>query len=154
MSTTDQDLGIVCPSMSNDHSTIMLISFAKEYYLKNPYNQVCFFNSFCEVVAPQNIPILHLSQAKFFYGNLLILDSESLELCNDFPNIKKILFWAQNIPWEKDLKNYKEWEKLFYNHKTDIIANNQKTYDIFEICYKKPKCIAERLSYEKIKQCL
>lgn len=154
MSKTDQDLGILCTNMSNDKITLSLIDFAKEYYLHNPYNQVCFFNSFCEVVAPQNIPILHLSQAKFFYGNLLVLDSVSLELCGDFPNINKILFWAQNIPWAQQSRNYKEWERLFYNDKIEIIANNEQIYDIFEICYKKPKCIAERLDYEKIKQCL
>lgn len=154
MSTTDQDLGIVYTNMSNNNETISLIDFAKEYHEYNPYNQVCFFNSFCEVVSSQNVPILHLSQAKFFYGNLLVLDSDSVELCENFPNIKKILFWAQDIPWEKQLKNYKEWERLFYNDKIEIIANNEQIYDIFEICYKKPKCIAERLDYEKIKQCL
>ena len=154
MSTTDQDLGIVYTNMSNNNETISLIDFAKEYHEYNPYNQVCFFNSFCEVVSSQNVPILHLSQAKFFYGNLLVLDSDSVELCENFPNIKKILFWAQDIPWEKQLKNYKEWERLFYNDKIEIIANNEQIYDIFEICYKKTKCIAERLDYEKIKQCL
>lgn len=154
MSTTDQDLGIVYTNMSNNNETISLIDFAKEYHEYNPYNQVCFFNSFCEVVSSQNVPILHLSQAKFFYGNLLVLDSDSVELCENFPNIKKILFWAQDIPWEKQLKNYKEWETLFYSTKIEIIAKNQKIYDIFEICYKKPKCIAERLRYETIKQCL
>ena len=149
-----KDLGILALNISNTKETLELINLAKTYYSHHPYDQTCFFNSFSEVINSENIPILHISQAKFFYGNLLTTDIESLILCHSFPNINKILFWSQNIPWQQDLKNYKDWEKLFYNDKVQILAKNQEIYDIYDICYKKPQGIAERLNYEQIEQSL
>lgn len=150
----NKDLGIIVTSMSNDNETLNATLFAKEYLSHYSYNQVCFFTGLYESLSSQNIPVLHLSQAKFFYGNLLVTDIENLQLCLDFPNVHKILFFANDIPWMIQEKNYKDWEDVFYNDKVNIIAKNQMINDIFELCYKTPICISERLSYEDIQEYL
>lgn len=148
------DLGIISIKISNDEETKNLVDLAKIYYGNHPYSQVCFFNSFNEIISSENIPILHLSQAKFFYGNLLVTDTKSLELCVDFPNIHKIIFYTSGVPWLQEKKHYKEWENIFYRDNLTIIAQNQEISDIFEICYKKPQCFSERLTYETIQKCI
>lgn len=150
----NKDLGIVQIELSNNESSNNLIDLAKNYHDHNPYNHVCLFNSFCEIIETKNVPILHISQAKFFRGNLLITDIQSLELCISFPNLNKIVFFASDIPWIEQQKNYKDWENLFYHNRLEIIAKNRDIYDIYSICYKSPRIISERLSYEKIEECL
>lgn len=149
-----KDLGIVSTKLSNDQRTSEMVGIARKYFDTNPFSQVCFFSSFCDIISHNNIPVLHLSQAKFFYGNLLITEIKDLDLCISFPNIYKILFFASNIPWESESRSYKDWESIFYQSNVQIIAKNQKIYDIFSICYKEPLTIIERLDHEKIQECL
>lgn len=148
----NKDLGIIASQLSNNEETLHLVQFAQDYTKNNPYNQICFFNSFCDMVSSPGVPILHLSQAKFFYGNLFVTNIQDAELCLNFPNIYKILFFASSLPWTEQLKNYRYWENIFLNNKVNIIANNQKIYDIFKLCYKQPICLSERLSYETIQE--
>lgn len=141
--------------MSNNKETLSLIHLAKEYHDNNPYNQVCFFNSFCDLLSSHNTPIFHISQAKFFSGNLLVInDVKSLELCISFPNSHNILYFASSLPWTETDQNYKEWENIFLNNKIKIIAKNKHINDLFSICYKTPVCITERVGYETIEQCI
>lgn len=149
-----KDLGIIVRNLLNDEKSSELILLAKNYFDNNPYNQVCFFNCVSDNISNRSIPILHLSQAKFFYGNLLVTHIKDLNLCCDFPNISKILFATSSAPWESEVRSYKDWEKLFYNEKVNIIAQNQRTYDLFKLCYKEPLTVKERLDYETIQKCL
>lgn len=154
MSSNNKDLGIIAPKLLNDEKTTEIISFCKEYFSNNPYNQVCLFNSFCDRISCDNIPILHLSQAKFFYGQLIVSDIKDLDLSLSFPNVYKTLFFCSNIPWENEIRNYKEWENIFYNEKVEIVAHNQKIYDLFSLFYKKPITTMQGLKYDKIQQYL
>lgn len=154
MSSNHKDLGIIATKLSNDEKSNQMASFCQEYLSHHPYNQVCFFNSFCDRLSHDNIPILHLSQAKFFYGNIIVTDIKDLELCLSFPNLYKILFFCSSIPWENEIRNYKEWENLFYNDKVQILAKNQRIYDLFKLLYKEPVIIMEGLDYEEIQKCL
>lgn len=149
-----KDLGIIQIKLLKNENTDNLINLAKQYYNNNPYNQVCFFNSSSNIISTQNIPTLHLSQSKFFYGNLIVTDISALSLSITFPNINNILFFACDIPWLEKLKSYKDWENLFYHDRLKIIAKNQEIHDIYSICYKTPISISERLDYEKIEKFL
>jgi hypothetical protein len=148
------DIGIVVLNLSSDKENINLIQLAHECLDTNPYNQICFFSAGCDIVSNINMPIFHMSHAKFFYGNIIVTDLQSLELSLSFTNINKILFWCSNIPWQEKNINYKYWETIFLDDRVNIIAKNTQIYDLFEICYKQPITIAERLSYEEIKKCL
>jgi len=145
-----KDLGIIDIVLSNDKESMDIINFAKEYYAKNPYSHVCIFNSFSQLVTSSAVPILHLSQAKFFYGSIIATDIDSLEMCIDFPNVNKIIFFAQSIPWANELSEYSRWNKLFESDNLEILAQNQYIYDILDICWKTPIGISERLDYESV----
>lgn len=150
----NKDFGIVSRKLSNDSKTLELINLANDYLNKKPYSQVCFFNCISDNISNRTIPVLHLSHAKFFYGNLLVTNIKDLDLCYNFPNLNKILFFTDCVPWEKDVRYYRDWEKLFYSTKLEIVAQNQRTYDLFKLCYKEPLIVKERLDYETIQKCL
>lgn len=151
---TKKDLGIVSITMQNNKTTTNLIKVAHEYFDNHPYNQVCFFTTNCDIIQNIMMPVLHVGHAKFFSGNILVTDLQSLELALSFINIYKIIFFATDIPWTTNKKYYKYWENIFLDDRTNIIANNEYLYDLFSICYKKPNIISERLSYEEIAKCL
>lgn len=150
----NKDLGIISRKLSNDSKTLELLNLANDYLNKDPYSQVCFFNCISDNISNRTIPVLHLSQAKFFYGNLLVTNIKDLDLCYNFTNLNKILFFTDCIPWEKDVRHYKDWEEIFYNTKLEIIAQNKRTYDLFKLCYKEPLTVKERLDYETIQKYL
>jgi hypothetical protein len=113
------DLGIIAVNLQNNSETSDVLNFANKYFEAHPYNQVCIFNSSSTVIGNNTIPIFHLNQAKFFYGNLLVMDIFSLEISNSFPNIFKRIFFAQDIPWKKEKHPYTKWEKILQYQKQE-----------------------------------
>lgn len=151
--TKYKDNGFVLIKIDNStiYSNIFdtILSFIKD----NPYSQNIIFNSFSEKIDNSKIPILHLNQAKFFYGNIFVFDFISLILTKKFPNIYKKYFYAQDIPWESvPNTNYQELCSFLLNNDVEIIAKNQYIYDIYNICWKKPIGISENFDYESLKQ--
>jgi hypothetical protein len=100
------------------------------------------------------MPILHLSHAKFFSGNILVTNLPSLELSLSFVNVQKILFWTSNLPWAGTSQHYKYWEKIFLDDRVSVIAYNTYINDLYSLCYKNPIIVSERLNYEEIQKCL
>jgi hypothetical protein len=155
MSTTDQDYGFMMLKLE-DNPVIDKILYNIEAISKNkPYNQVCIFNSSNDKINSHNVPIFHLNQSKFFFGNLFLFDIQSAIISKSYPNIYKRYFYAATVPWEKNLvADHREWSDIFNAENIEIIAQNQYIADIYEICWKKPILIAEDFTYEKIKSIL
>lgn len=150
----NHDFGIIAINLNNDDKANSLLSLAKEIYNNNPYHQTCFFNSYCELISSNDIPVFHLSQCKFFDGNVLITDVAGVKLTSKFPNIKKRILYIDHIPWMNQAKHYIYWENLFMDDNLYILCKNQYIYDIFDICWKKPILVTESLTYETIKSIL
>ena len=148
------DLGLMMIKLGNNQENSRTLNTAKKIYENNPYSQVCIFNSYSELIDNKNIPILHISDSKFFHGNLLIFDIPSLILSKNFPNIQTRFFYAQNVPWTESHENYSYWESIFKHPNLKTIAKNQFINDIYEICWTKPLGISENLDYEDIKHFL
>ena len=146
----NKDLGIISINLHNDKNTHSILQLAKTVSEYHPYNQVCIFSSSCNTIVDGHVPILHISQSKFFNGNLIVLDIDGLDITSSFPNIHKRLFFATELPWTKQLKPYRFWEKLFISDNLEIVAKDNVIYDLFEICWKKPICLSEELNYETI----
>ena len=150
-----KDLGIVLLTLDNDSIYEKIFSLIKDIIDHNPYDQICVFNSKNTRINTMNVPILHISQAKFFKGNLLVFDTVSLLLAKNFPNIDTIFLYATDIFWnqsEKNMTSYSYYSDMFNTQNLQFIVPNQILYDIYSICWKKPIKICEELKYDTIKQ--
>lgn len=144
------DLGFLILSIENTELFHNLLSSIKDFINNNPYKQICIFNSVSDKVNTFNIPLLHVKQAKFFHGDIIVFDLLSLMLIKNFPNIKNKYFFVNTIPWEHNGFSFNEWKALIEQENLNIIAQNQAIYDIFDICWKSPIGIGENFSYETI----
>jgi hypothetical protein len=149
-----EDLGIICIRLENTNTSDSILKTAKSLIDNNPYAQVCVFNSYSDVVQNHSVPLLHISQAKFFNGNLIIFDIPSLILSKNFINVSNRFYYAHETPWTEHTMPFKYWSELFDADNLNIIAKNSYLYDIYDICWKKPIGISEDFSYETIKDLL
>lgn len=146
-----KDIGFFIPKLSNIQQHDVVLKTVRQFIDNHPYNQYVLFNSFYDKIETYNIPILHLSHAKFFYGDLFVFDFISLVIASHFPNISKLYYYAQNLPWSSSGETYYEnWRKIFDLDHLNIISNNQYVDDVYNICWKKPIGISERFSYEEL----
>ena len=150
-----QDLGFIMLKLNNNEMHDAIFQSVKSIIDNNPYNQICIFNSYNEKVKTYNIPIVHLNQAKFFYGNIVVFDSLSLMMAKNFPNINKIFFFVNDSVWSQQAySRYKNIKEMFDTKNLEFIASNSRTSEIYELCWKKPICVSGDLSYESIKNIL
>lgn len=149
-----QDFGIIQFKLANIEAHQSIISTTTQFIEKRPSNQIVIFNSYNEMINNHKVPILHLSHSKFFYGNIVTMDIESLEFAQNCTNKKSIIYYADSIPWEKNIQSFKYWKQLFDNADTKVVALNQTIYDIFSIGICKPLLIAPEFSYETFKDIL
>lgn len=150
---TINDYGFVCLKMDDSIYISKLLNSIEDMAKDNPYNQICIFNSLNQRTNKLNLPVLHLNQSKFFYGNLFLFDIQSAIITRSFPNIHKRYYYATDIPWEKrSFADHREWRDIFDHPNIEIIAQNKHIHDIYEICWKKPIIIAEDFTYDNIKK--
>lgn len=149
------DLGIVLLTLENTRVYDSIFASIQNMIKQNPYKQICVFNSKNNRIETGNVPILHLSQAKFFSGNLLIFDTLSLLFAKNFVSVNKIYFYVSDFLWTgQQYSNYYEVKNLFDTKNLEFIARDEQTSDIYEICWKKPITISKDINYESLKQIL
>lgn len=152
MISQSQDLGFIILKLMNSPQYDNILQTISSYIKFRPYNQHIIFNSYSERIVTHNIPILHLQQAQFFDGDLVLFDLPSILVSNSFPNIRKRFLYATDTPWIKSPgSNFKEWESLYAQENLNIIVRDQYLYDIYNICWKKPIGIVEEFNYESLK---
>ena len=150
-----QDLGFVILKTNNTQMYDSIFESIKSIIDSNPYNQICVFNSYNEKVHTNNIPILHINQAKFFHGNLVVFDSLSLMMAKNFPNVNKIFFFVSDFIWSnQSYSRYQNIKEMFETKNLEFIASNDKISEVYDLCWKKPICISRNLNYESIKNIL
>tara|TARA_B100001778_G_C18591856_1_gene632655 strand:+ start:2036 stop:2494 length:459 start_codon:yes stop_codon:yes gene_type:complete len=148
-----EDTGFILLKITNNTTNDVVFSSISKFIKDNPYQQICIFNSSNDRICNELVPIVHLNQAKFFNGNLVVFDTMSLLFAKNFPNIKTIFMYASDIFWSKNsYSSYKNIESLFKLSNLEFIASNQETYDVYQTCWKKPIGICENFNYEKLKK--
>jgi|TARA_B100001094_G_C18195344_1_gene810343 hypothetical protein len=153
MNKTEQDIGFVIPKLEHNPLCNKIIDCINQFIANNPNNQYIIFNSFNDRYDTHTIPVLHLSESKFFYGKLFLFDLISVILTEKFPNVYHRFLYLQDIPWkENPTTGYKNHEKVFNQNKLDFISKNNHINDIYSICWKKPLCISEEFDYDTIKK--
>jgi hypothetical protein len=122
-------------------------------YNDNKELNLVMFNSF-NGSSNHNIPVLHLNQAKYFFGKLFVFDIISLFMASHFPNLNNIYYYTNNTPWTEDMNiGYMFWDKIFNNNKLELITDNN-TYHIYKNLWKKPLLATERFDHETIQQAI
>lgn len=147
-----KDIGFILIKLFDDPMHNKVLDSMCEFIDNNPYNQYVLFNSVNQKLHTYNVPILHLSQAKFFDGDLFLFDYVSCLISKSFPNIKNKYFYAQDAWWANAPEaNYTQWQSIIMDPSLSIIAKNKTIYDIYNICWKQPIGISENLKYEELK---
>ena len=148
-----KDTGFVLLSIDNSNITNKIFSCISQAISDNPYKQICVFNSANNRVCNDRVPILHINQSKFFYGNLVVFDTASILFAKNFPNIDTIFLYATNIFWNSNsYARYFDTLELFGTKNLQFIAADQRIYDIYNNCWKQPIGICEDFNYDTIKQ--
>lgn len=148
-----EDTGFILLKITNNTTNDVIFKSISNFIKDNPYQQICIFNSSNDRICNELVPIVHLNQAKFFDGNLVVFDTMSLLFAKNFPNIKTIFMYASDIFWSKNsYSSYKNIESIFKLSNLEFIASNQETYDVYQTCWKKPIGICENFNYEKLKK--
>lgn len=148
--STYTDLGLISYHLSNNQHTENMLRLLHNLAKNRPFNQYVVFNSYSDVIDNLSVPILHVSQSKFFYGNLLVCDVPSLLLAIKCVNYNNIFFYSMDIPWEQDIRQYSYWHEIFTSNNLHIIAQDQRIYDIFSLTWKTPVATIKDLNYESI----
>lgn len=147
-----KDIGFILIKLMNDPISDKILSTINNMSKEDPFRQYIVFNSYCELINTHNVPILHLNQSKFFFGDLVLFDVVSLLLAKNFPNINQKYFYATDLPWTKSPESsFSEWKRLLCDPQVSIIAHNQFIADAYDICWKKPIGISENFSYEEVR---
>lgn len=145
------DTGFVFIKLNNSAIYTKYFETIKKLIDENPLNQIVVFNSYNEKINTNSVPILHLSHAKFFYGDLFLFDLPSAMITQGFTNIKKRYLYVNSAPWlDSPSTNYKIWENIYGSDNLEFIAQNKTLYDLYSICWKQPVGISENFSYKEI----
>jgi hypothetical protein len=150
----NQDIGFLLTHIDNTAWYDNILKQIRLLIDNNPYKHICVFNSYSEKLDTYNVPLLHISQAKFFEGNIFVFDIVALCIIKNFPLIQNKYFFSRDIPWYRSYNNYQEWTNIFNQNNLNIIAQNQEIYDLYEICWQKPIDTMENFEYDKLSKIL
>jgi hypothetical protein len=115
-------------------------------------NIVVFSNTPNAIIQGNRYYMLHVSQAKFFKGNLYLFDHKSRLLTQTFKTPAKQVMYIAEIPWgrESTTQNlYTQWQNQYGSSNLEFIAHSQEVYDLLDICWKKPVKLLPQLSAEE-----
>jgi hypothetical protein len=144
------DIGFIMPVLDNNPLIVEICRTVLTLINQNKKMQICIFNHYTEMANLHGAPILPISHAKYFKGDLFVFDLSSLLIAINFPGVNNIYYYATDICWSSSYSNYSAWKKIFYKPNIKIIANNENIHDIYHIAWDNSLGISERFSYEEI----
>lgn len=129
-------IGFYCPKITKQESHINIVNVLNE--LSDGYTNTILFNTSFELpIANRKFCILPSLGAKYFYGVLFCFDIDSLNLINSFPGPSHKFLVTDDIFWQNKQTPATLWSQIL-DSQTSIITLNQKTYDLYDICFKTP----------------
>lgn len=132
----NNQIGFYIPLISNTEMSQSLVRVLNS--LSDKYNTI-LFNSQYDFVDQEarKFSILHCNQSKYFYGTLAAFDIDSVSIIRSFPAPHKKIFVTSDIFWKNKSFPAKIAEDLILGD-VDIITYDNKAYDLYDICFKKP----------------
>ena len=147
----NKDIGFILIKLLNNKIYDSILSTIVEFIQKRPYQQNIIFNSYSEKIDTFNIPVLHLQQAQFFSGTLILFDIPGIILTNKFPNIQKRVFITSDMHWaHKETGVYSQWKSIYEQQNLDIIVTTPALNDVYSMCWKAPIATVENFTYNEL----
>lgn len=143
------DVGFFAITLENNTLHEHICQTISDYIQHNPQNQIVLFNQYCDKVDTKNIPILALSHSKYFIGNLVVFDLQSLLIALGSVKSKNIYYYTQSIPWQISYSDYSNWKNIFNNPKLKVITGNSYLSDIYGMVWGNSVGVCEEINYEK-----
>lgn len=148
------DLGFILPILEANNFTNDICNTVHNLIHINQQKQVIIFNNDCTMLDLYRIPLMPVSYAKYFTGDLFVFDLSSLLISINFPSATNIYFYATNTPWVSSYSNYMAWSKIFNHNRLKVISNNQYIHDIYTMTWNNSMGTMEKFSYEQINKYL
>lgn len=147
----NQDIGFVLIKLLNNKIYDSILHTISEFIKARPYQQHMVFNSYSEKINTFNVPILHLQQAQFFYGKLIVFDIPSIILTNNFPNISQRILFTSDTHWTQSSSSmYQQWRSVYEQDNLDIMVTSPVLRDLYSMCWKTPVATVERFTYDEL----
>lgn len=148
----NNDIGFI---ISNSHTYSRLeelFSYLHRYSLGNQY--VCFSYNNNIISNKLHIPILPITEAKFWNGKMFVFNLEAVDIVKNFTNVSDIFYYIDRDEWSDYIHlNYFDLKGVYEeNTKIKVIASNHDIYHKYQKCWNKnPITIMDTLSYENFK---
>ena len=147
------DIGFYLLDIDNNNELHRdILKCINEVCKKYPYaNIILFNNQFNALDIDHKYYILHINQAKYFKGILFVFDAKSAMITQTFPSPKYQVLYCKNTEWSRDTSApYGFWNNIYNRDNFELITSNQETYDLLEICWKKPLSLIQSINSEEI----
>jgi len=145
------NIAIVVKQLRNTAFDQELIGLVHDLIKNNPLDNIAIFTTFYDAINTLDVPIMHISHACFFDASIIAFDFDSLTCATNFINKKKLVYYAQNIPWENKTYEFSYLNKIF-DHSTvnSIISSSEDIAEIFDDFFQYPQIISKTLEYKTI----
>lgn len=148
-----KNIGFLMLHLNDEEPSRKTLDAIDKLIQSDPLNHYTIFASSVDTVIAYNIPVLHIDYAKYFDGDIWCFDIDALQFHKSFKT-SRIFFYTSQTPWIQYYNSYNKWKSLLNNEHINIVTSNSMLYEIYEICWKQPVSIMEKLNYEHIKQFL
>ena len=129
------DIGFIIPNLYNDDQSNALCEIISGLISQNKKYQFCIFNQHNELIDTKNVPLMPISHARYFAGDMVILDFPSLVMAINFPTTKNIYYFTNGMPRSTSYNAYETWKKIFCNNKLQIFTNSDDITSIYSMLW-------------------
>lgn len=146
------DIGFYLLDVSaNDTKQDSIINAINELCTARPYDNIILFNNqFARIDNNKKYYTLHIQQAKYFDGILFVFDVKSAMLTQGFPSPKKQILYMSGPDWSMNPSiPYTFWENIYMKNNIELITDNEETYALCNICWKKPLHLLNKINSEE-----
>lgn len=144
------DIGFVLPSLKNEEQSQLMCVLIKLLIDHNPKTQFCIFNQHSDLVDTYKVPLLPMSHARYFNGDLFIFDFPSLVISINFPTIKNIYYFTNATPWSTSYNEYESWVNIFSRNNLKVITNKEDIGEIYGMMWNNKLSVIKELNYETV----
>lgn len=146
------DIGFYLINVDHSEKNDSIINTINEIVNNHPYDNVVLFNSqYDRIDSDKKFPIIHLNQAKYFRGYLVLFDIKSAIITKTFPSPQKQLLYVDDLAWSRDRTiPALFWNSVYANNDIQLLAKNQEIYDIVDLCWSTPMGIMENINSKEL----
>jgi len=145
------NIAIVVKQIRNTTFDQDLINFSQNLIKTNPLDNIAIFTTFYDTINTIDVPIMHMSHACFFDADIIAFDFDSLMCATSFINKKRLVYYAQSVPWESKTYEFSYLNKVFdHSVVNSIISSSEDIAEIFNNFFQYPKIISKTLGDKTI----